>query len=105
MKITLRQLNYFDALARERHFGKAAARVAVTQPAMSSQIRDLETTLGGPLVDRTTPGLTLTPLGRAVWDRAKALLEDAAAIEDLATPDKSNQVPIRLGMIRLNEIA
>ena len=42
MKITLRQLHYFRALARELHFGRAAARVSVTQPAMSAQIRELE---------------------------------------------------------------
>lgn len=99
MKITLRQLTYFNALAHEKHFGKAAAKVAVTQPAMSTQIRELEANLGAPLVDRSGATLTLTPLGREVWDRAKALLDDAAAIEALAMPNATMRSPIRLGMI------
>jgi len=99
MKITLRQLAYFDALAHEKHFGKAAARVAVSQPAMSAQIRELEANLGASLVDRSGATLALTPLGREVWDRAQALLEDAAAIEALAEPDATMRTPIRLGMI------
>jgi len=99
MKITLRQLTYFDALAREKHFGRAAARVAVTQPAMSAQIRELETNLGAPLVDRSGAVLSLTPLGREVWDRAQTVLEDASAIEALAEPTATMRTPIRLGMI------
>lgn len=99
MKITLRQMAYFDALAREKHFGKAATRVAVTQPAMSAQIRELEANLGAPLVNRSGTTLSLTPLGREVWDRAQALLEDAAAIEALAEPNATMRTPIRLGMI------
>lgn len=99
MKLTLRQLTYFDALARERHFGKAAARVSVTQPAMSAQIRELEAILGTPLVDRSGTRITLTPLGRAVAAKANRLLEDAAAIEALADPNASAQLPLRLGMI------
>ncbi|MEM7056787.1 MAG: LysR substrate-binding domain-containing protein [Pseudomonadota bacterium] len=99
MRITLRQLAYFEALAHERHFGKAAARVAVTQPAMSAQIRELEANLGAPLVDRSGPSLTLTPLGRVVRDRAQVLLEHASAIEALGAPEGSAKIPIRLGMI------
>lgn len=96
MKITLRQLLYFDALARERHFGRAAERVSVTQPAMSAQIRELEALIGADLVDRAPRGLALTPLGRTVAARAKAVLDGAAEIEAIATADDA---PLRLGLI------
>lgn len=96
MKITLRQLLYFDALARERHFGRAAERVSVTQPAMSAQVRELEALIGATLVDRAARGLALTPLGRAVAARARAVLEGAAEIEAIATAEDA---PLRLGLI------
>ena len=98
MKITLRQILYFDALVQERHFGKAAARVAVTQPAMSAQIRDLEALLGSDLVDRNSTGLALTPLGRAVAERSRELLEQARSLEALGQSSAPN-VQIRLGLI------
>ena len=96
MKITLRQLLYFDALARERHFGRAAQRVSVTQPALSAQIRELEALIGAPLVDRAPRGLALTPLGRAVADRAKAVLEGAVEIEEMAATPSTT---LRIGLI------
>lgn len=98
MKITLRQLLYFDALVQERHFGRAASRVSVTQPAMSAQIRDLEALMGGDLVDRDATGFPLTPLGRAVADKARDLLERADQLEALGQTPKPD-VQIRLGLI------
>ena len=99
MKITLRQMLYFDALAQELHFGRAAGRVSVTQPAMSAQIRDLEALLGGELVDRSGAGLALTPLGRAVADRARAVLDAARDVEALASDAVGASLAIRLGLI------
>ena len=99
MKITLRQLRYFDALAREMHFGRAADRVAVTQPAMSAQIRLLEETLGGPLVDRDLPGLPLTPLGRAVLPQAEAVLAGVRALEETARDARGAGIELSLGII------
>lgn len=96
MKITLRQLQYFDALARERHFGRAAGRASVTQPALSAQIRQLETSIGAPLVDRAPRGLTLTPLGRSVAERAKAILDAVAEIEAMGAVAGA---PLRIGLI------
>jgi len=55
--ITLRQLTYLTALAEEAHFGRAAARVHVTQPALSMQIRELEGALGLVLVERLPRGV------------------------------------------------
>ncbi|MEM1160956.1 MAG: LysR family transcriptional regulator, partial [Pseudomonadota bacterium] len=96
MKITLRQLTYFDALARELHFGRAADAVGVTQPAMSTQIRDMEALLGGDLVDRAGARLVLTPLGRAVAARIGDVLDGVRGIESLGA---RGAVPLRLGMI------
>lgn len=81
--MTLRQLSYFLALAEERHFGKAAARVHVTQPALSMQIREMEEGLGLPLIERGRE-IRLTPAGREVARRAARVLADVAKIEGMA---------------------
>ncbi len=84
MKVTLRQLQYLDALAHERHFGRAAARVSVTQPAMSAQIRDLEAELGVMLVERLPSGARLTPAGHEIAERAARVLNDVRDLSDFA---------------------
>jgi DNA-binding transcriptional LysR family regulator len=61
--ITLRQLRYLSALAEHRHFGRAAAACAVTQPALSMQIRELEKLLGIELVERRPGEVALTQSG------------------------------------------
>lgn len=99
MAITLRQLRYFAALVEERHFGRAAARVHVSQPALSGQIRALETELGGPLIEREAVGLPLTPLGREVAGRAGPILADVRALERLAHEHDPWAVPLTLGLI------
>jgi len=58
--ITLRQLRYFAALARHRHFGRAAEACAISQPALSVQIQELEAFLGAVLLERGRGGITLT---------------------------------------------
>ena len=78
----LRQLRYLAALADERHFTRAAARVNVAQPALSQQLRKLEAELGVPLVDRTTRSVRMTEAGEllvAHARRALAELDDARA--------------------------
>ena len=82
--ITLKQLRYFDALAREQHFGRAAEACAVTQPALSMQIQELEQNLGVALVERTRAGLQLTPLGSEFAARAARILGDVRDLVDLA---------------------
>lgn len=80
--ITLKQLRYFDALARQRHFGKAAAVCAISQPALSMQIRDLESLLGVTLVERRPNEVRLTREGREVARRAQVILSEARDLVD-----------------------
>lgn len=77
---TLRQLRYFEALARHRHFGRAADDCAVSQPALSTQIRELEATLGAPLFERMARQVRLTEAGAAVAGRIRAILR---SVEEL----------------------
>ncbi len=72
--VTLKQLRYFSALARELHFGRAADTCAVTQPALSMQINELEQTLGLTLVERTRSGVQLTQKGAELAERANRIL-------------------------------
>ena len=79
--ISLRQLRYFDALAQSLHFGRAAELCAVTQPALSMQIQELEKEIGAVLIERTRSGARLTPEGEEIARRAGSIL---ASIRDLA---------------------
>lgn len=72
----LRRLRYFVALAEELHFGRAARRLHVVQPALSQQIRVLEEEIGAPLVDRTTRSVTLTAAGAMLLGQARRVLAD-----------------------------
>lgn len=82
--ITLRQLRYLEALAKHRHFGRAAEACAVTQPALSMQIRDLERQLGVDLVERRHGDVVLTDVGREVARRGERMLADARDLVDFA---------------------
>jgi DNA-binding transcriptional LysR family regulator len=73
----LRSLRYFVAVAEERHFGRAAARLHMTQPPLSRAIKQLETDVGALLLQRSPTGVRLTPAGTALYDEARALLEHA----------------------------
>jgi DNA-binding transcriptional LysR family regulator len=76
--VELRQLEYFVAVARHRHFGRAAAAAYVTQPALSQQVRRLEAELGVALLRRTSRGVALTPAGEDLLVRAERILAEAA---------------------------
>ncbi|MEL7262386.1 MAG: LysR substrate-binding domain-containing protein [Pseudomonadota bacterium] len=98
--ITLKQLRYFEAVARTRHFGKAADACAVSQPALSVQVRDLEETLGLALLERGPRSVRLTSFGEAFLTRARAILRDVDALSDLARAAHDGLTGrLRLGVI------
>lgn len=82
--LTLRQLRYFEALARHGHFGRAAEASAISQPALSMQIRELEETLGGTLFERSPRGVRLTGFGETLSGRVRGILRSVDELEDLA---------------------
>jgi LysR family transcriptional regulator, hydrogen peroxide-inducible genes activator len=82
--ITLKQLRYLEALAHHRHFGRAAEACAVTQPALSMQIRDLEQSLGVELVERRAGDVMLTMVGAQVVQRGIGVLTAARDLADFA---------------------
>ncbi|MEL6265219.1 MAG: LysR substrate-binding domain-containing protein [Pseudomonadota bacterium] len=82
--ITLRQLRYFEALARHRHFGDAARACSVSQPALSMQVRDLEAAVGVALIERRARAIGITPAGEELARRAEAIARAVAELEDVA---------------------
>jgi DNA-binding transcriptional LysR family regulator len=93
-----RLLRYFLAVAEELHFGRAAARLYISQPSLSNQIQKLERTLGADLFVRSSREVKLTPAGRALLEeapRALAALERAAECTRLAGAGTTGTV--RLG--------
>jgi LysR family hydrogen peroxide-inducible transcriptional activator len=82
--ITLRQLRYLSALAKHGHFGRAAEACAVTQPALSMQIRDLERTLGVAVVERRPGDVMLTDVGREIARRGEDVLTASRDLVDFA---------------------
>ena len=80
----MRHLRYFDALARHGHFGRAAEDCAISQPALSLQIKELEDLLGAPLVERGARQIRLTPLGEDFAQRVREILRSVDELGDLA---------------------
>ena len=82
--LSLRQLQYFVTLAQLRHFTDTASKLAISQPALSSALRQIETVLGGKLVNRTASAVTLTELGNAILPHAQRVLSVAQlAFDDM----------------------
>ncbi|MDD7972506.1 hydrogen peroxide-inducible genes activator [Roseinatronobacter alkalisoli] len=98
MKITLRQLSYFRALAQARNFGRAAELANVSQPALSMQIKELEAILGVALVERLPRDVRLTRAGREVLARAERILSETMELESSARR-QGLQAALTLGMI------
>ncbi|MEM1236457.1 MAG: hydrogen peroxide-inducible genes activator [Pseudomonadota bacterium] len=82
--LTMKHLRYLDALAREAHFGRAAAACFISQPALSQQIKELEAMVGTPLIERTTRRVALTPFGARFLTRARDILVAVDDLGDLA---------------------
>ena len=98
--MTLTELRYIVAVARERHFGRAAEKCFVSQPTLSVAIRKLEDELGVALFERQAGEVTVTPIGERVIEQAQRVLEDAAAIKEIAKQGKDPLAgPLKVGAI------
>lgn len=98
--LTLRQLHYLDALARHGHFGRAAQECAVSQPALSMQIRELERVLGAMLVEHCQGATVLTEIGAEVARRAGAIMRATRDLTDCASSGgRVLNGSLRLGVI------
>src|SRR6266481_6806881 len=98
--ITLKQLRYFDVLARHCHFGRAAEASAISQPALSMQIRELEEALGGVLLERGARQVRLTKFGEEVAQRARDILRSVDELGDFARASRDRlDGRLRIGMI------
>lgn len=100
INISLKQLRYFEALASHGHFGRAAESCAISQPALSLQIKELEETIGAPLVERGARHARLTPLGQNFMERAREILQSVEELGDLARASGDYlKGKLRIGMI------
>jgi LysR family hydrogen peroxide-inducible transcriptional activator len=98
--MTLTELRYVVAVARERHFGRAAEACFVSQPTLSVAIKKLEEELDVKLFERGTAEVSVTPLGEAIVQQAQSVLEQAAAIKEIAKRGQDPLTgPLRLGII------
>ncbi|MDA7949255.1 MAG: LysR substrate-binding domain-containing protein, partial [Hyphomicrobiaceae bacterium] len=84
MHLTLKQLRYFEALARHKHFGRAADACAISQPALSMQIKELEDALGAVLFERGARAARLTNFGEQAAGRIRDILRSVDELGDLA---------------------
>ena len=98
--MTLTELRYIVAVARERHFGRAAEACFVSQPTLSVAIKKLEEELGVAIFERSTGDVAPTPVGARIVEQAQRVLEQAQAIKEIAKAGKDPlSGPFKLGMI------
>jgi LysR family hydrogen peroxide-inducible transcriptional activator len=98
--MTLTELRYIVALARERHFGRAAEACHVSQPTLSVGVKKLEEELGVVLFERSKTDVRLTPIGARIIEQAQRVLDEAAVIKELALGAQDELAgPLRLGAI------
>jgi LysR family hydrogen peroxide-inducible transcriptional activator len=98
--MTLTELKYIVAVAREKHFGRAAEACFVSQPTLSVGIKNLEEELQVKLFERSANEVTVTPLGEEIVRQAQSVLDQAASIKELAKRGKDPlSGPLRLGVI------
>jgi len=100
INLTLKQLRYFDALARHGHFGRAAEACAISQPALSMQIKEMEETLGTALVERGARQIRLTRFGEETAQRVTGILRAVDELGDMARASRDRLVGrLRIGII------
>jgi len=98
--MTLTELKYIVAVAREKHFGRAAEACFVAQPTLSVAIKKLEDELGVVIFERGGSEISVTPLGAQIVAQAERVLEQTAAIKEIAKQNKDPLAgPLRLGVI------
>ena len=98
--MTLNELKYIVAVARERHFGRAAEACHVSQPTLSVAVRKLEDELGVSLFERRKGDVSLTAIGEQVVSQAQRVLEEAGNIREIAEQGRDQLAgPLRLGAI------
>ena len=98
--MTLTELRYIVAVARERHFGRAAEACFVSQPTLSVAIKKLEEELDVKLFERGANEVSVTPLGEEIVRQAQSVIEQAASIKEIAKRGKDPvSGPLRLGVI------
>jgi len=99
-QMNLRQLRYFDALARHSHFGRAAVACTISQPALSMQIKELEETLGAVLIERGARQVRLTKFGEEAVLRVRDILRLVDELGDFARASRDRlSGRLRIGMI------
>jgi len=100
INLTLKQLRYVESLARHGHFGRAADACAISQPALSMQIKELEESLGTELFERSARQVRLTNFGEEFVQRARDILRSVDALGDLARASRDRLVGrLRIGVI------
>jgi LysR family hydrogen peroxide-inducible transcriptional activator len=98
--MNLSELRYIVALARERHFGRAAAACFVSQPTLSVAVKKLENELGVPLFERASHNVRITPAGERVVEQAQQALEAVESVRQVALAEGDQLAsPLRIGAI------
>jgi LysR family hydrogen peroxide-inducible transcriptional activator len=98
--MTLTEMRYIVALARDRHFGKAAESCHVSQPTLSVALKKVEGQLGAALFERTASDVRITSLGERIVVQARRVLEEAVRLEEIAgTAGDPMSGPLRVGVI------
>lgn len=98
--MTLTELKYVIAVARMRHFGRAAESCFVSQPSLSVAIRKLEEELGVTIFERRTSDISITPIGQQIVEQAQRVLDESRRIIDIAQNGHDPlAAPLRLGVI------
>src|ERR1700744_6313190 len=96
VELETRELEYFMAVAEELHFGRAAVRLSIAQPALSKAIQRVESRLGVPLLVRSSRHVSLTPAGDALLHHGRHALNAVSAAAQAARQAADKQARLRL---------